>query len=107
VSLGYLNHTLPILPPPADSRPAKPGRNVVENDEYGAFVRRIIRAHAKRVATGDVEALTDMVALSSLLDEAIGDADTGLRGHGYSWSEVADRLGITRQAAHQRWGGDR
>ncbi|MFC3992700.1 hypothetical protein [Actinoplanes siamensis] len=91
-----------------DIRPPKPRRrDVVENDEYAAFVRRIIRAFAKRVATGDVEALRDMVNLSGLLDEAIGDAVTGLRTHGYSWAEIADRLGISRQAAHQRWGGDK
>ncbi len=29
-----------------------------------------------------------------------------LRGIGYSWADIALRLGITRQAAQQRWGGD-
>jgi hypothetical protein len=81
-------------------------RNVVENDDYAAFARRIIRAYAKRVATGDVESLADMVALSAVLDDAITDAVTGLRAHGYSWADIAARLGITRQAAHQRWGAD-
>ncbi|MDI6098192.1 hypothetical protein QLQ12_06190 [Actinoplanes sp. NEAU-A12] len=94
--------------PSSDRRPSQPRRrDVVENDEYAAFVRRIIRAFARRVATGDVEALSDMVALSSQLDESIGDAVKGLRSHGYSWAEIADRLGISRQAAHQRWGGDK
>ena len=27
-----------------------------------------------------------------------------LRGCGYSWAEIGSRLGITRQAAQQRWG---
>jgi hypothetical protein len=108
VNQFYVNHALTLNPPNSDSRPPRPRRrDVVENDEYAAFVRRIIRAFARRVATGDVEALTDMVGLSALLDEAIGDAVKGLRAHGYSWAEIADRLGITRQAAHQRWGGDR
>ena len=93
--------------PSGDSRPPRPRRrDVVENDEYAAFVRRVVRAYARRVATGDVEALTDMVTLSSVLDDAIGEAVSGLRGHGYSWAEIAARLGISRQAAHQRWGGD-
>jgi hypothetical protein len=106
VSLSYVNHTL-TLQPSDDSRPAAPRRrDVVENDEYAAFVRRIIRAYARRVATGDVEALTDMVGLSSLLDEAIGQAVTGLRSHGYSWADIGARLGISRQAAQQRWGGE-
>jgi hypothetical protein len=102
-----VNFSLTPNMPTGDSRPSQPRRrNVVENDEYAAFVRRIIRAFARRVASGDVEALRDMVALSTLLDDAIGDAVKGLRAHGYSWAEIADRLGITRQAAHQRWGGN-
>jgi hypothetical protein len=107
VSLSIVNHPLTLNPAAGDNRPARPRRrDVVENDEYAAFNRRNNRAYARRVATGDVEALTDMVALSSLLDDAIGQAVTGLRNHGYSWADIAARLGITRQAAQQRWGGD-
>ena len=79
-------------------------RRLVENDEFAAFTRRILRAYARRVATGDVEALTLMLGLSAELDTAIGQAVTGLRGFGYSWAEIGNRLGITRQAAQQRWG---
>lgn len=107
MSLSYVNQTLTLNPPTGDSRPPKPRRrDVVENDEYAAFVRRILRAYARRVATGDVEALTDMVGLAAQLDDAIGQAVTGLRAHGYSWAEIGARLGISRQAAQQRWGGD-
>jgi hypothetical protein len=107
VSLSYVNQALTLQPPTGKGRPSKPRRrNVVENDEYAAFIRRILRAYGKRVATGDVEALRDMVALSSLLDEAIGQAVIGLRAHGYSWAEIGSRLGISRQAAQQRWGGE-
>ncbi|AVT38015.1 hypothetical protein [Plantactinospora sp. BB1] len=81
-------------------------RDVVENDEFAAFARRIIRAHGRRVATGDVEALRDLVALSADLDQAIGQAVIGLRAFGYSWAEIGQRLGISRQAAQQRWGGE-
>ncbi|MEU4694333.1 hypothetical protein [Actinoplanes sp. NPDC023714] len=92
--------------PAGNSRPSKPRRrDVVENDEYAAFVRRIIKGFARRVATGDVEALRDMVGLSGQLDDAISEAVTGLRQHGYSWAEIGQRLGISRQAAQQRWGG--
>jgi hypothetical protein len=79
-------------------------RRVVENDDYGAFARRILAAYARRVASGDVEALSQMAALVTDLDEAIGQAVTGLRDFGYSWAEIGLRLGITRQAAQQRWG---
>jgi hypothetical protein len=76
----------------------------VENDDYAAFARRILRAYARRVADGDVEALTAMTGLSVEIDAAIGQAVTGLRAFGYSWAEIGARLGITRQAAQQRWG---
>jgi hypothetical protein len=107
VSLSYVNHTLTPNPATGDNRPCKPRRrNVVENDEYAAFTRRIIRAYARRVATGDVEALTAMVELARELDIATTHAVDGLREHGYSWADIGKRLGITRQAAQQRWGGD-
>jgi hypothetical protein len=83
--------------------PNRPGR-AVENDEYGAFARRVLRAYARRVADGDVEALTLMLGLSAEIDTAIAQAVTGLRAFGYSWAEIGSRLGITRQAAQQRWG---
>ena len=82
--------------------PNRAGR-VVENDEYAAFACRVLRAYARRVADGDVEALTLMLGLSAEIDAAIAQAVTGLRGFGYSWAEIGSRLGITRQAAQQRW----
>ncbi|MCZ7472761.1 hypothetical protein [Micromonospora sp. WMMC273] len=84
--------------------PRQRRRDVVENDAFAAFARRIIRAHGRRVADGDVEALRDLVALSTDLDRAITDAVVGLRRFGYSWAEIGQRLGISRQAAQQRWG---
>lgn len=76
---------------------------VVENDEFTGFGRRILRAAGRRIAAGDVEALPALAALSADLDAAIADAVLGLRAAGYSWAEIASRLGVTRQAAHQRW----
>ena len=82
-------------------------RRLVENDDYAAFTRRILRAYARRIATGDIEALTLMTDLADEIDSAISQAVTGLRASGYSWAEIGSRLGITRQAAQQRWGGTR
>ena len=79
-------------------------RRQVENDEYAAFVRRVLRAYSRRVGDGDVEALVLMVGLADEIDAAIGEAVKGLRARGYSWAEIGSRLGITRQAAQQRWG---
>jgi hypothetical protein len=81
-------------------------RRITENDEYAAFLRRVIRAYSRRIASGDIDALTGMTALADDLDVAIRGAITGLRTQGYSWADIGLRLGITRQAAQQRWGGD-
>lgn len=79
-------------------------RPVVENDEYAAFARRILRAYARRIAVGDIEALTLITDLGTDVENAIRDAVIGLRGYGYSWADIGTRLGVTRQAAQQRWG---
>ena len=83
---------------------SKRRRRQIENDEYAAFVRRILRAYSRRVGNGDVEALTLMLGLAAEIDTAIAEAVKGLRACGYSWAEIGSRLGITRQAAQQRWG---
>lgn len=79
-------------------------RRCVENTDYAAFARRVVTAHGRRVADGDVEGLPALVDLTRHLEDAITHAIAGLRTAGYSWSDIALRLGITRQAAHQRWG---
>jgi hypothetical protein len=86
---------------------SKRPRRVVENDEYAAFLRRVIRAYSRRIATGDIEALPGMADIATEIDTAMREAITGLRTrHGYSWADIAARLRVTRQAAQQRFGGE-
>jgi hypothetical protein len=75
-----------------------------EIPEYAGFVRRSIRAHGRRVADADPEDLLDLLALHEVLDAAIEDAVRGQRAAGFSWAQIARPLGITRQAAQQRFG---
>jgi hypothetical protein len=82
--------------------PKRPRRQV-ENDEYGAFVRRILRAYGRRVGDGDVEALVLLVGLAEEIDAAMAETVKDLRAHGYSWAEIGARLGISHQAVQQRW----
>lgn len=95
-----------VKPGLTPSEPSRRPRRVVENQDFAAFVRRVVRAHARRIGEGDVDALPDMFALAAEIDAAIGQAITGLRQWGYSWADIALRLGISRQAAQQRWGGE-
>jgi hypothetical protein len=97
--------TRPGERPPGVKKPLTSKRRyrVVENDEYAAFLRRVIRAYSRRVADGDIEAVTTMAHLADHLEDATRQAITGLRAVGYSWADIALRLGITRQGAQQRW----
>src|SRR3982751_5634966 len=87
-------------------KPRKRTRREVETNQFDAFVRRILRAYARRVAAGDVEALASLSALSAEVDAVTRLAVAGLRKgpYSYSWSEIADRLGVTKQAAQMRYG---
>ena len=98
--------TQPTARPPGVKKPLTPKRpyRIVENDEYAAFLRRVIRAYSRRVAAGDIEAIAAMARLAADLEDATRQAITGLRASGYSWADIAMRLGITRQGAQQRWG---
>ncbi len=70
--------TLPSRPGTVKARSTpKRGRRQVENDEYAAFVRRILRAYARRVGNGDVEALSLMADLADEIDTAIAEAVKG------------------------------
>ncbi len=87
-------------------RPSK----VTENPEYADMVIRLIKAMVRRVGTvGDIEGLADMVRVQKVLDQAITEAVTELRKphgvleHHYSWESIGNVLGITRQAACEKY----
>lgn len=77
---------------------------VTHNDEYlEVMLPRMIRAAGKRVAQGDVESLAPLVKLHELVDQAETVAVAGLLAEGYTMSEVARVLGISRQYAWRRY----
>jgi len=75
-----------------------------QQDEFAAFVRpdpaRLQSPGRRRRCRG----LALMLGLAEEIDTAIAEAVTSLRPYGYSRAEIGSRLGITRQAAQQRWG---
>lgn len=79
-------------------------RRVVETSDFIKFARRILRAAARRVADRDIDALTALATLQAEVDQALVDAVAGLYGSPYSWTEIGDALGISRQAAQMRFG---
>jgi hypothetical protein len=84
----------------------KRAKRYTETTQFDAFVRRILRAYARRVGNGDIEALRSLAALSSEVDAVTRLAVAELRKppYAYSWDEIAARLGVTKQAAQQRYG---
>jgi DNA-binding Lrp family transcriptional regulator len=84
----------------------KRAKQSTENSEFDAFARRILRAYGRRVAAGDVEALRSLSQLAAELDAVTRIAVTGLHSgvYRYSWQEIADRLGVSRQAVQMRYG---
>ncbi len=70
---------------------------------YAAMMRRMVRAYGRRVAECDPIDLADMVQVQKEMDAAIRAAVQGMREREYSWSEIADGLGITRQTAWERF----
>lgn len=76
-----------------------------ETSDYVAFMRRTIKGLGKRAAY-DVEALAYFPELVELLNATMAEAARECHGFGYSWTEVADALGVSRQAARQRFAGE-
>lgn len=86
-------------------RQGKPdSRRTVETLPYIEFARRVIRGAGRRVAEADEFELAELVQLRRDLEYAIGEAIEGQRAYGRSWQHIGDALGITRQAAHERYG---
>lgn len=80
----------------------------VENAEYAAMVRRMVRAYGRRLADSDPTDLPDALALVAELDAAVGEAVRAMReSAGFSWADIAAYTGTSRQAAQQRWGKPR
>jgi hypothetical protein len=84
---------------------SKRSRRQVENDEYSAFIRRILHAYSRRVGDGDVEALALLLGLADKIDTAIAEAVRGLRACGYSWAEIGS--GLASPARPFSRGGER
>lgn len=77
----------------------------VETVEYAAMLGRMIRAYGKRADLGmDPADLADMARLSKQLDDMMAEVVRTMRARGESWAYIGSGLGITRQAAFQRWG---
>jgi hypothetical protein len=83
---------------------SKRTKREVEATEYLGAAARFIRGAGRRVADADEPELERLLALQSVLDEAVQTAVDGQRAVGRSWAHIARATGHTRQAAFKRWG---
>lgn len=74
-----------------------------ESAELGAFLRRMMRALVRRAADGDLEAVEVLAQLNGEIAQATRDAGDAAWRRGYSYTQIGDALGISRQAARQRF----
>lgn len=83
------------------------GQRRHEAPEVGAMVRRMVRALVRRAAEGDTEALEQLAQLEAELPTATTCAmalmnHNPVQPNAYSFGELAQVLGVSRQAARQR-----
>jgi hypothetical protein len=78
----------------------------VETSDYSRFARRILRAMGRRVSAGDIAALPELIALRDELETTIEETVQALRSDPwcYSWAQIGDVMGTSRQAAQKRYG---
>lgn len=80
------------------------GLRATDHGNYYAFARRCVRAFGRRVADSDPADLALLLALRDEVDDAISAAVTAQHAAGFSWSEIAAPLAMSKQAAFKRWG---
>ena len=83
---------LPLLPSPAEMAVLRAERQHIEEQ---------LRTTAVQAVDTVAETAAALGKMSERLDEAVAHA----RAAGASWQMIARAVGISRQAATQRWGG--
>jgi hypothetical protein len=73
-------------------------------DQRADHIERLIERLAEGISDNGTEHLPTLAAVSQAADYALRYAVTHLRDLGVSWADIGDALGISRQAAQQRWG---
>jgi hypothetical protein len=78
-----------------------------ETSDLLAALRRILRALSRRFEDGDIEQLAALVELRDDVERTVTEAVCGLRHDPTmpaSWADLGRALGVSRQAAQQRYG---
>lgn len=77
-----------------------------EAADIAAMLERMMRAMVRRAGEGDLEALRELHRLQGVIGEKVTEAGGAAYATGhYSWTDIAGEVGMTRQAARQRFAG--
>lgn len=79
------------------------GSEPIETPEYAAMMRRMVARYGERVGDADPVDLTTMVEIGREFDHAIRVAVRGLRDAGFTWREIGEALGTSKEAALMRF----
>lgn len=72
----------------------------------GAGIARMVRGLSRRAEAGDLLALAELNKLDKVVAlESLRAARALNVQHDVSWAEIGLALGISKRAAHGRWGG--
>lgn len=85
---------------PEERRSASDGLKAVE------FAERIIIASGRQITSEwDIDSLKALARLRDVVADVTTKAVTSMRAEGgYSWADIGNALGITRQSAQERFG---
>jgi hypothetical protein len=86
----------------------RPNQSDTEAPEIGAMLARMLAALVRRAGAGELDAVVELQALERRAGQALVLAARAAHGEPgrYSWTELGRELGMTRQAAQQRFGAD-
>jgi hypothetical protein len=78
-------------------------------DEREALLRRELHAALQGASAGrePLDLVADVPIVEEFVDDLAHARIADARASGASWAEISERLGVTRQAAHKRFGGRR
>lgn len=79
-----------------------------EAPEIGSAARRMLRALVERAAEGDWEALEELACIEKMMPAYMTEAGRAAHDEGvrYSYTQLGSVLGVSRQAARQRFAAE-
>lgn len=75
----------------------------METPEYADMMVRLVRRYGARVGAGDPVDLTRLLEVKAMFDDAVRTAVRGQREAGFTWGEIGEALGTSKQAALMRF----